>query len=195
MEFLESFDQGFWNFLQTKRQPGLDPFVMAGSLLGKPWFLAAVVLLTAILFCFRRWFAETALVLASFGGGLLLAIALGWLIDRPAPDVVSHRQLEEALTHSSFPSRETMAATATYLAIAVALRPRLRRKHRAPALWAGLFLSGLVAISRAFVGSNYPSDVLAGGLGGLAWELVCYAAVERWLPEWQVSPKPKSIRD
>lgn len=31
----------------------------------------------------------------------------------------------------------------------------------------------MIGLARAFIGANYPSDILAGWLGGVAWVLVC----------------------
>jgi len=178
MEFLESFDQAFWNLLQAKRQPWLDPVLVVIGVLAMPAVLAALTGVVALIAVYRRRFAEAGLVVASYLGSLLLAVLLAWTIERPPPDV-KVRPLEDPLTTSSFPSRETMVATATYSALALALRPVLGLRRAAPV--AALALVGLVVVCRAFVGSNYPSDVLAGVLGGLAWVMICTMLVERWL--------------
>lgn len=95
MEFLESFDQGFWNFLQAKRQPWLDPLLAALTFLARPLVLLAVAGIGAATLAYRRRFAEAGAVAASCGGAFLLALALGWLVDRPPPTVVL-RPLEDA---------------------------------------------------------------------------------------------------
>jgi undecaprenyl-diphosphatase len=180
MEFLESFDQSFWNGMQGKRQPWLDPALTVISFLALPAVLAVLTAIVALIAASWRRFGEAGLVAAAYLGSFLLATLLAWLIERPPPDV-KVRPLEEPLTTSSFPSRETMVATATYMAIALALRPLLGPRGRRYAPIGGLALAGVVAICRAFVGSNYPSDVLAGVLGGLAWVMICYMVAERWL--------------
>jgi undecaprenyl-diphosphatase len=180
MEFLESFDQGFWNFLQAKRAPWLDPELVVVSFLALPSFLAALAVVGALVSLWRRHLAEAALVVAGYLGSFLLAILLAWMIDRPPPDV-KVRPLEESLTTSSFPSRETMVATATYTSLAVAMRPALGSRLRGAAPMAALAFAILLGVCRALVGSNYPTDILAGGLGGLAWAMICYMAAERWL--------------
>lgn len=166
MEFLESFDQGFWNFLQAQRQPWLDALLAAVALLARPLVLLGVASVGAIYLAWRRRFAQAGAVIASCGGAFLLALALGALVDRPPPTVVL-RPLEEAGERSSFPSVETLTATATYLGLALALT------RQRPVLAGTLLLVLMIGLARAFIGSNYPSDILAGWLGGAAWALVC----------------------
>lgn len=184
---VESFDQGFWNFVQSKRKPWLDPELVVVSFLARPQFLAALAVVVAIFFLYRGRLAEAGLILGSCLGSFLVAILLGWLIDRPPPEV-RLRSLEEPLTTSSFPSRETMMATATYLAIVLAVRPALGRRLRRVVLLAGIVLVGLTALCRAFIGSNYPTDVLAGAIGGLAWVMLCYLTAQPWLNPAPVEP-------
>lgn len=173
MEFLESFDHSVWNFLQAKRKPWLDPVLVCASYLGQPWVLLAVAACSALLFSFRRRFAEAGLVLGSCLGAFLLAWGLGILIERPRPDVMIRPQ-EVTPASSSFPSSETLVATATYASLCLAVRGCIRLRLRQLTPLVALLLALVVGLSRALIGVNYPSDIAAGWLAGLAWALICY---------------------
>ena len=44
---------------------------------------------------------------------------------------------------------------------------------------AALIIGALISFSRVWLGVHYPSDVLAGWLGGVGWVLGCWALVWR----------------
>jgi undecaprenyl-diphosphatase len=81
---------------------------------------------------------------------------------------------------TSFPSGHSATAFAAAVAVGL-LCPRLRAPLLALAL--------LVAVSRAYLGVHYWSDVLAGSLLGVAIGLATGWAV-RWARRWPRSPSP-----
>jgi undecaprenyl-diphosphatase len=61
-----------------------------------------------------------------------------------------------------------------YLTLAVVLAHLSRRPVvRAYLLCCSAVLTGLVGISRVYLGVHYPTDVLAGWAVGLTWALLC----------------------
>jgi membrane-associated phospholipid phosphatase len=73
-------------------------------------------------------------------------------------------------TGYSFPSGHTLNSTVTYGLLAlVAVRSRLPFALRRFAVAVGVVVPALVGLSRIALGVHYPSDVLAGWLGGLAF--------------------------
>lgn len=117
-------------------------------------------------------------VAGSVAGAQLLSFGMKALIDRPRPALVPH------LTHvitASFPSGHAMLSAAVYLTLGALLA----RLHASVALkvyvlgWA-LFLSGLVGVSRVYVGVHWPTDVLAGWAAGSVWAALCWLGA-RWL--------------
>lgn len=88
------------------------------------------------------------------------------VIARPRPPGVP---LDPAMTFS-FPSGHTLNSTVTYGLIAlVAWRSRLSLAVRRGIVGMGVVLPILVGLSRIALGVHYPSDVLAGWLGGIAF--------------------------
>ena len=126
-------------------------------------------------------------IYATMGGGLLVALWLGFngqrrrgfvlaltvigerltvdgiklLIDRARPAFDVH----PVVTHSaSFPSGHAANSMAVFLTIALVAVPQ---PHRRAAVAVALTMSFLIGISRCYLGVHWPSDVIAGwALGG-----------------------------
>lgn len=112
-------------------------------------------------------------------------VVSGWIVDvslklavgRERPVIVPH--LTEA-GGASFPSGHSFNAALVYMALALAftaLSPR--REVRLTLLAGAAALSLLIALSRVWLGVHFPSDALAGWLGGLAWAFTA-AGLARW---------------
>lgn len=118
------------------------------------------------------------LLIAATLGALVISFVLKDLIDRPRPDLVTHRS--HVMTQS-FPSGHSMLSAAVYLTLG-ALLARLSNSWWLKCYFIGiaLLLTGLVGISRVFLGVHWPTDVLAGWTAGLVWALACWG-VARYL--------------
>ena len=116
---------------------------------------------------------------------LAITILSGWVVNslikaavgRPRPTIVSH--LAEA-GGSSFPSGHSFNSAVVYMGIALALAALSARRGVRWTLIAGAaLLTALIALSRVWLGVHYPSDALAGWLGGTAWALTASALLYR----------------
>lgn len=109
-------------------------------------------------------------------GGAFLSTLLKLGFDRPRPDVVPHL----TYVHSaSFPSGHAMMSAVVYLTLG-ALLARV-----VSGVWSKLFvmavaamLTGLIGVSRIYLGVHWPSDVLAGWAAGAAWALGWWVAAQ-----------------
>lgn len=111
-------------------------------------------------------------LLAATLSGLGLSFALKYFFARPRPDVVPH--LSHVAT-SSFPSGHSMLSAVVYLTLGTLLAATVKQtKLKAYVLGVAMLLSGIVGVSRVYMGVHYPTDVLAGWMAGLLWALSCW---------------------
>jgi undecaprenyl-diphosphatase len=131
--------------------------------------------ITGALLWKRLWYWLLAWV-AVAGGGMLVNVLLKNLFDRPRPGWADPGL---ALTDPGFPSGHTMMATIFYgfLAVHLILECTSRPRRLAIAIVAALIVLA-VALSRIYLGAHYLSDVLAAIAAGIAWVVLCIAAVE-----------------
>lgn len=130
--------------------------------------LFAIAVVTGLLVAGLR--RHAAFVFVAAAGGAALAAALKWLIARPRPEILEH--LVE-VGDTSFPSGHSFNAAATYFAIALVLGALARTgRARAALIAIAAILSLAVAWSRVWLGVHYPTDVIAGWLGGTGWVLL-----------------------
>ncbi len=96
---------------------------------------------------------------------------------RARPDLVSHGCY---VYSGSFPSGHSMLSAATYLTLAVlvsSLEPRRRTKMLVFAIAVLTMLA--VGVSRVYLGVHWPTDVLGGWCGGVAWAALAWMALQR----------------
>ena len=133
----------------------------------------ATLAVAGYLLLVRKYHAMWLVLIATFGG-LMLSTALKWSFGRERPDLVPH--LSHVYT-SSFPSGHAMLSAVVYLTLG-SLLSRLvpHRLLKAYVLVLALLLTGVVGVSRVYMGVHYPTDVLAGWTAGLVWALLCWLA-------------------
>ena len=158
----------------------LPEAAMDVTALGGGW-VQGLVVLAIVGFLTLQGMRRTALfVFAASVGGWLLNAALKEIFQRPRPEIVPH--LREVLT-LSFPSGHAMTSAAVYLTLgALLMRISERRITKIYCMTIAGLVTGLVGVSRVYLGVHYPTDVLAGWLMGLSWALLCWLierAIER----------------
>jgi undecaprenyl-diphosphatase len=141
---------------------------------GDGWVRYGLALLAVGLALARKsWRIAAMVALAAFTAPLFNS-AMKLVFARPRPDVVAH--LTEA-GGFAFPSGHSFNSAAAYLAAALALGALTGRTR--PLLALALAWSATVAFSRVWLGVHWPTDALAGWLGGLGWTLAVFAAGSR----------------
>lgn len=174
----EAFDQQVvqsFRYLVNNNVPLDEPTIRQSfldiSALGGPtvlFMMTAAILI--FLFWDRRYNAMLLMVMATVGG-IVLAYLLKEAIGRPRPEV---EQLA-AVSLTSFPSGHSMLSAIVYPTLGTLLARVVSRKRlKIYFMLVALTLSGLVGISRVYLGVHYPTDVLAGWAAGLAWAALCW---------------------
>lgn len=147
-----------------------DITALGGVVLRVMFSLAA---LAALLFLRLR--REAILLLATLLSGLFVELALKALVGRPRPQIVPH--LTEA-GGMSFPSGHSFNAALGFIAVALAFATfSARRSVRWTIIGAAMLASMLVAWSRVWLGVHFPTDVIAGWLGGAGWAFLAAAVL------------------
>jgi undecaprenyl-diphosphatase len=137
--------------------------------------LFALAAVAALLFLkLRREAMSLAITILS---GWLVSDMLKRLIERPRPQIVPH--LTDA-AGTSFPSAHSFNSALVYLTIALAFAAFSRRRSmRVTLIACAMIVSLAVAWTRVWLGVHWPSDVVAGWLGGAGWALLASALFGR----------------
>ncbi|WP_156842374.1 phosphatase PAP2 family protein [Novosphingobium aquimarinum] len=145
-----------------------DTTALGGVLLRNLFAIMAVV---ALLFMKLR--REATLLALTVAGGWLVNSGAKLLVGRPRPEIVPH--LMDA-GGNSFPSGHSFNAAVVYIAIALAFAAiSPRQSVRITVVATALVISALIAWSRVWLGVHWPSDVIAGWLGGAGWAFLASA--------------------
>lgn len=116
---------------------------------------------------------------------LVLTVTLAWIVNSILKDLVG-RDRPEIVPHlmeaggNSFPSGHSFNAAVVYISIALAFAAISPRSSvRVTVIATALVTSILIAWSRVWLGVHWPSDVIAGWLGGAGWAFLASALLDR----------------
>ena len=163
------WDVHFATWLHEHASPTLVNVFQVVTYAGNALVLGVVVLTAAAVLFRRGKLNDAALLVAAFGGAVVVNGLLKLLFHRSRPEL-SFVHLDTY----SFPSGHAAAAAATFTAAAwlLALRHRNTRERVLIALAAAVLIA-TVGFSRLYLGAHYLSDVLAGFSFGLGWATLC----------------------
>jgi len=168
---LEEFDRVVTKEVIAWRNDGLTQVLIFITEVGDTTGYVVVIALLIAFFLIRRHNWKYMLQITAV---LLLAtlsnMALKEFINRTRPTA------EHLVTVStlSYPSGHAMSAMAFYgFLIFLAMRYKINRILRICLISLLAILIFLIGISRIYLGVHFPSDVLAGFMGGLIWVAFC----------------------
>lgn len=160
---------------------GVQAAVMHLSGLGSGAVTTLVTVIAIIFLCLAKRWRFAGLVLACAIGTLLVMMVLKGIYDRPRPTVVT---AIDPPGDESFPSGHSMISSALYPTLAVLIARALpTRRLRVFTVACGVFMAGMIGISRLYLGVHYPTDVLAGWTVGCTWALVCGVIARKLAPQ------------
>lgn len=140
------------------------------------WTLLSLLTLGVVgyLALLRKGRAAFVTVLAIVGGVSLSQI-LKRVFERPRPDLVPH--MVEVST-ASFPSGHAMGSAVVWLTLGAMLARFLpRTRLRIYVMGLAVTITGLVGLTRVYLGVHWPTDVISGWTAGAVWALLCWLAV------------------
>jgi membrane-associated phospholipid phosphatase len=170
-----AFDSSITSWMVRHRSSGWTALARGLSTVGSQVFLTPVIAVVAAALLVRRQLVQAGLLIATWGGALLLYNLTKDFVQRPRPP--SAIWLTNVGRTTSFPSGHATQSLATFAALALVAAAWTSR-----AAWPGgvlaLVLSAGVGWSRVYLGVHWTTDVLAGWLVAAAW-----VAVVVWLAE------------
>jgi len=154
-----------------RTHPWLMTFLAAMSYVAEAIFriVGAALIILALLVARRRRAALFVFVVVA--GGMVLCSGIKAIVARARPELLP--QLD--LVHSySFPSSHAWNGLVFYGQAALIATIFLERRWRAPVVAFGILLALITGFSRIALSVHWPSDVLAGWIGGASWLMLCY---------------------
>ncbi|HEY9210551.1 MAG TPA: phosphatase PAP2 family protein [Methylotenera sp.] len=158
-----------------------NEFVRDISGLGGVGVLGFLILASSIFLALSNKKKTALFVTFATLSGVALSSLLKLGFDRPRPDLIPH------LTHAysaSFPSGHAMVSAVVYMTLGTLLA------REVSGLWSKIFvmsvaiiLTGLVGLSRLYLGVHWPSDVVAGWAAGATWALAWWVMARIINPE------------
>lgn len=154
--------------------------------------VAVLVLITTAVAGFltiARGYRTLLLLVVTTSSGIVASLALKHLFDRPRPDFVPH--LSNVYT-SSFPSGHSMMSAVVYMTLAAIIAATTRRRSLKIYVFVIAFiLTGVVGVSRIYMGVHYPTDVMAGWTAGIVWALAIWRITDALLRRQKIE-KPRN---
>jgi undecaprenyl-diphosphatase len=136
--------------------------------------LIAIGAVLALLFLRLR--REAIVLTLTVAGGWGINTLLKHAVGRDRPEIVPHLM---AAGGNSFPSGHSFNSAVVFLGVALAFATLSRRESvRVTVIGAALAISMAVAWSRVWLGVHFPSDVIAGWLGGAGWAFLACAVLQ-----------------
>jgi membrane-associated phospholipid phosphatase len=189
---LKNFDDTITVHVLSFRNPSLTLFFQFITNLGdRIAYTAATILLGAFLwFRFRNW-KFTAQIVSVLLLATLSNIAIKHIIKRSRPSI-EHLVSVNTL---SFPSGHSMSAMAFYgFLVYLCVQSKMNRWIKIILCLVLIALIFSIGLSRIYLGVHFPSDVVAGFMGGLIWVTFCaitFNVLELWRKKRKKPTEPE----
>lgn len=167
-----TFEAPILDFFVHHRVAWLDAVMIGITRLGEDPVLFLVVALSGLWLGARTrgWQASIRLA-AAFGGSLSADLSIKQVLCRARPE---SSLMVMAVSGCAFPSGHATHATAVYCTLGCLVSRIISPRFSPVALGAGIVLSGLIGLSRLYLGVHWALDVVGGWMLG---SLVAFLAV------------------
>jgi undecaprenyl-diphosphatase len=159
-------DASITSWAVAHRTSALTTLAKTLSTLGSQVVLSPVTAIVAVVLVGRRRFVQAGMLVAAWGGAILLYTSTKHSVQRMRPPM--DIWLTDVGRSSSFPSGHATQSLATFLALALVASARFPQV-RWPAWVLAVVLAAGVGWSRVYLGVHWATDVGAGWLIAAAW--------------------------
>ncbi len=179
-------------FMHGFASPTMDAVMNGASLIGRNLGLAIIALVVAVLLVRGRRYREALFVGVVLGGSILLNDAMKLFFHRARPVL----DWAVAPPDYSFPSGHSMNSMALALAVGIVVWRVAGPGRGALALVVGILASGIIGLSRIYLGAHYVTDVVGGFATAAIWAgivVFVFRASTSWRFPWrsrQRAPTP-----
>ncbi|HEY0662719.1 MAG TPA: phosphatase PAP2 family protein [Lysobacter sp.] len=181
------FDEPILYFAHGMANAGFDQAFLLFSALGYQWGVVPFDIALVLVLALKRRAREGLFAGLALGGSALLNLAAKQSFARERPSLWDSISPE---TTFSFPSGHAMGSmTLAWVCLLLAWRT----PWRWPVTIVVVLFTGLVGLSRVYLGVHYPSDILAGWTAASVWAASCFFLVFRHHRHpWQQRGVPRS---
>jgi undecaprenyl-diphosphatase len=174
------FDRSVSVLVSRFRTPALTQVMTDLTALGSiSVVLTLFLVLTSVLATYRDFRGLSYLSIVLIGAGLWPLLLKSYFGRERPPQM--DRLVEVASL--SFPSGHSFGASAVYMGLAYYATQYTRSwAHEIFFYCLGAVLICVVGVSRVYLGAHFPTDVIAGLCGGIAWGLICASTYEYFTP-------------
>jgi len=174
----DGFDLAIRTAIHSRARPALTVVMEGLTQLGGGWILWPMGALIVAALAERKRRRDAVLLTIVVLSAEALNESMKLVFHRPRPEPFFGYPLPDTY---SFPSGHSFLSFCFYLGLAeILIDPGWTRARKLGAWAAAIALVLLIGLSRVYLGVHYPTDVLAGYAGAIAWTAIARAAHHRW---------------
>ncbi|HXK03442.1 MAG TPA: phosphatase PAP2 family protein [Verrucomicrobiae bacterium] len=174
----DGFDLAIRTAIHAQARPALTVVMEGLTQSGGGWILWPVGALIVAALVERKRNRDALLFAIVVLSAEALNESMKLVFHRPRPEPFFGYPLPDTY---SFPSGHSFLSFCFYLGLAeILIDPAWTRARKLAAWAAAIVLVLLIGFSRVYLGVHYPTDVLAGYAGAIAWTAIARAAHHRW---------------
>lgn len=161
---LVKLDLRVYHFLQERRTPNLDQFMVGVTELGDVHVIVPVIVAALGWFVWRRQWQTALYWILAVGFAQILVKVLKFALQRPRPGI-----FYAGVEQFSFPSSHALMSTVVYGFLAFLLCHHQSGVRCKVIAFVAASLIALILFSRLYLGAHWMSDVVAGLSFAVAW--------------------------
>jgi membrane-associated phospholipid phosphatase len=162
-----AFDDTVLRWFAAHRTPHLNSIMLQITSLGNPTTILVLLSVSCLFLWLTQHRYSVYLLLIGILGGTFINTGLKLIFHRDRPSIV---EWVTQVSSESFPSGHAMMSLIAYGSVAYLVgRLEPSRLMRIITWILAVIIILAIGTSRVYLGVHYPSDVIAGYVGGLAW--------------------------